>query len=138
VGYVRRLEEVLIAALAKLGIVTGQRPGLTGVWVMADVMGKCLRCDPAQRPEPGKIASIGVKVDARGISRHGFALNVTTDEQYWSGIVPCGLDQVRMVNLAELIEEPPEMQTVGDALLEAFEQVFSVEVRRLTGTDLAT
>jgi lipoyl(octanoyl) transferase len=133
VGYVRRLEQTLIAALARLGIAAGQRSGLTGVWVMPDVMGRCLRCDPALFPEPGKIASIGVKVDVRGISRHGFALNVATDPAYWQGIVPCGIERVIMVNLADLLAEPPAMETVRDALLDAFEEVYDMRVLRLEG-----
>jgi lipoate-protein ligase B len=40
---------------------------------------------------PIKIAAIGVKVDARGISQHGFALNVNPDMSYWDGIIGCGL-----------------------------------------------
>ncbi len=135
VGYLRRLEEVIIATLARLGVAAGQRAGLTGVWVMADVMGRCLRCDPAARPEPGKIASIGVKVDHNGISRHGFALNVHTDEQYWTGIIPCGIDQVRMVNLADLVDVAPSMSTVRDVLIDVFGEVFRMNVKKLTGVD---
>lgn len=130
VGYVRRLEETLILALARLGVVAGQRAGLTGVWVMADVLGRCLRCDPSQKPAPGKIASIGVKVDVRGISRHGFALNVETDPEYWAGIVPCGLDQVTMVDLADLLQPAPSMAEVRQALEAAFSQVFQVRLEQ--------
>ena len=135
VGYLRRLEEVIIGTLARLGVAAGQRAGLTGVWVMADVMGRCLRCDPAVRPEPGKIASIGVKVDHNGISRHGFALNVRTEEQFWTGIIPCGIDQVRMVNLAELVEAAPSMSAVRDVLIDVFGEVFRMNVKKLTGVD---
>lgn len=131
VGYVRRLEETLIKALARLGLVTGQIAGLTGVWVMADGMGRCLRCDPAQKPAPGKIASIGVKVDVNGISRHGFALNLATDPDYWAGIVPCGLDQVTMVNLADLLHPAPSLETVRSAVEAAFGEVFNVRLERL-------
>jgi lipoate-protein ligase B len=124
VGYVRRLEKTLILALAHLGIVAGQREGLTGVWVAADVWSRCPRCIPALKPEPAKIASIGVKVDVNGISRHGFALNVDTDPTYWEGIVPCGLRQVQMANLADLLESPPAVEQVRDAVLDAFAEVF--------------
>jgi lipoate-protein ligase B len=79
VGYVRKLEKTLIVALARLGLAAGQRPGLTGVWIQADVHSRCPRCKPEDRQKPAKIAAIGVKVDARGISRHGFALNVNPD-----------------------------------------------------------
>ena len=66
VGYVRRLEHVIIAALAELGVAAGQIPGLTGVWIQADVHSRCLRCRPEDRRKPAKIAAIGVKVDAQG------------------------------------------------------------------------
>lgn len=124
VGYVRRLEKMLIFALARLGVVAGQREGLTGVWVAADVWARCPRCDPRVKPAPAKIASIGVKVDVQGISRHGFALNIATDPLYWEGIVPCGIDQVQMANLADLLDPPPGMTQVREAVVAAFEEVF--------------
>jgi lipoyl(octanoyl) transferase len=133
VGYVRRLEECLIRTLAQLGVAAGQRPGLTGVWVMADVMGRCLRCAPGAIPQPGKIVSIGVKVDVRGISRHGFALNISTEPDYWNGIVPCGIDGVTMVNLSDLLEPVPSLDRVREALLGAFEDVFGLKILRLNG-----
>ena len=135
VGYVRRLEHMLIIALARLGAAAGQREGLTGVWVPAEVWARCPRCDPALKPEPAKIASIGVKVDVRGISRHGFALNVATDPSYWEGIVPCGLHQVRMADLADLLDPPPDMAQVREAVLVAFEDTFQCRLRRLEGLD---
>jgi lipoyl(octanoyl) transferase len=119
---------VVVITLARLGIAAGQRAGLTGVWVPADAWAKCPRCRPADRPQPAKIASIGVKVDAKGVSRHGFALNVETDPQYWDGIIPCGLDQVNMVNIADLLPAAPPMDQVGAAVLEAFAQVFQCAI----------
>jgi lipoyl(octanoyl) transferase len=133
VGYVRNLEKMLIIALARLGIVAGQREGLTGVWVAADVWARCPRCDPALKPQPAKIASIGVKVDVHGVSRHGFALNVATDPFYWEGIIPCGLDQVQMANLVDFLAPAPTMGRVREAVVEAFEEVFRCRLRRLNG-----
>ena len=130
VGFVRKLEKTLIFALAHLGVVAGQRPGFTGVWVAADVWSRCPRCIPSLEPRPAKIASIGVKVDVNGISRHGFALNVTTDPHYWEGIVPCGLEQVQMANLSDLLDPAPELLQVCDAVLSAFEDVFQCHLSR--------
>ncbi|MFN8461566.1 MAG: hypothetical protein U0X93_07335 [Anaerolineales bacterium] len=48
---------------------------------------RCPRCSPEDRKKPAKIAAIGVKVDAHGVSRHGFALNVNPDMEYWEGII---------------------------------------------------
>ncbi|MDQ3752916.1 MAG: lipoyl(octanoyl) transferase LipB [Actinomycetota bacterium] len=72
IAYVRKLEEVLIRTAADLGV-DAHRDRHTGVWVGND-----------------KLAAIGVKI-TRGITMHGFALNVTTDLAMFAGIVPCGL-----------------------------------------------
>jgi lipoyl(octanoyl) transferase len=124
VGYVRKLEQTLIVALARLGLAAGQRPGLTGVWIQADVHSRCPRCKPEDRKKPAKIAAIGVKVDARGISRHGFALNVDPDMEYWNGIIGCGLQDEPIVSLADLFAEPPAMERVKQEEIQAFEEVF--------------
>jgi lipoyl(octanoyl) transferase len=71
--YLRGIETALIVALQAAGVASERRPGLTGVWTAA-----------------GKIASIGVAV-RRGITRHGFALNVCPDLDAFAHIVPCGL-----------------------------------------------
>ncbi len=85
VQYVRTLEQALVAALAEEGITARARPDegpdFTGVWV-----------------QERKIASIGVHV-ARGVTTHGFAVNVENDLQPFSWIVPCGLEGVRMTSL---------------------------------------
>ncbi len=85
VAYVRRLERATVAALAQEGVTARARvdegPDFTGVWV-------------GER----KIASIGVHVQ-RGVSTHGFAVNVENDLQPFSWIVPCGLENVQMTSL---------------------------------------
>jgi lipoate-protein ligase B len=128
VGYVRRLEGVLIGALARLGLAAGQLRGLTGVWVQPDVASRCPHCPPAARRAASKIAAIGVKVDAHGVSRHGFALNVDCDMTYWEGIVACGLVDHPVVSLADLFETPPAMSTVRAAVVESFADTFGYEI----------
>jgi lipoyl(octanoyl) transferase len=85
VAYVRTLEDALVAALAGEGVHARSRPHeghrFTGVWV-----------------EDRKIASIGVHL-SRGVSMHGFAVNVENDLEPFSWIVPCGLDGVQMTSL---------------------------------------
>jgi len=127
VGYVRKLEKTLIVALARLGLVAGQRAGLTGVWVQGDVHSRCPRCRPEDRQKPAKIAAIGVKVDARGISRHGFALNVNPDMDYWEGIIACGLQDEPIVSLADLFVEPPSLERVKQEIITAFREIFHYE-----------
>jgi lipoate-protein ligase B len=77
VRYVRGLEESLIDVLGSYGIGARAERGKTGVWV--DL--------PDRRP--AKIAAIGVRV-SRGVSTHGFALNVSTDLAAFARMVPCG------------------------------------------------
>lgn len=124
VGYIRKLEKTLITALARLGLVAGQRSGLTGVWIQSDVHSRCRHCSPEDRKKPAKIAAIGVKVDARGVSRHGFALNVNPDMEYWDGIIACGLQDEPIVSLADLFETPPAMERVKQEVIQAFREVF--------------
>jgi lipoyl(octanoyl) transferase len=84
VAYVRKLEQAIVAALAKEGVIARGRPedgpDYTGVWV-----------------QERKIASIGVHV-ARGVTTHGFAVNVENDLQPFEWVVACGLDGVRMTS----------------------------------------
>lgn len=128
IGYVRKLEKMLIVVLAHFGIGAGQLSGLTGVWVQADVYSRCPRCKPEDREKPAKIAAIGVKVDRHGISRHGFALNVDPDMTYWDGIVGCGLTGYPVVSLADLLPSPPAMQDVKRQFVASFGEVFDFEM----------
>ncbi len=123
VGYVRRLEKMLITAMAQFGIVTGQRSGLTGVWIQADVHSRCPRCKPEDKQKPAKLAAIGVKVDVHGVSRHGFALNVNPDMEYWDGIIACGLSEP-VVSLADLLSPVPTIEDVKEKIKSAFREVF--------------
>ncbi|MGH7360257.1 MAG: lipoyl(octanoyl) transferase LipB, partial [Candidatus Methylomirabilales bacterium] len=77
-AFLRTLERVLIETVASFGVVAAARPGLTGVWV-----------------GEAKLASIGIHV-SRWVTWHGAALNVSTDLDAFSAIVPCGLAGVRM------------------------------------------
>jgi lipoyl(octanoyl) transferase len=129
VGYIRKLEQTLIVSLARLGLAAGQRSGLTGVWIQADVHSRCPRCKPEDRRKPAKIAAIGVKVGARGLSRHGFALNVNPDMEYWEGIIACGLQDEPVVSLADLFPEPPAMDRVKQEVVTAFGEIFSYEMK---------
>lgn len=124
VGYLRKLEQVLICALDRFGVVGEQITGLTGVWV-----GKQTTCSTATRStDPAKnwakVAAIGVKVDVKGISRHGFALNVNPNMAFWDGIVGCGLEGCQETSLAELLNPPPSMPAVRDAVVSSFNDIF--------------
>ncbi len=126
IAYLRSLEEMLVLALRQWGISGLQVPGQTGVWVKNSA-GNPAAGSPAAG-SLAKIASIGIKVDARGITRHGFSLNVAPDMQYWTGIVPCGLPGTAQTSLASLLTHPPQMTTVMEAIVEAFSSTFNAVV----------
>jgi lipoate-protein ligase B len=67
-------------------------------------------------------------VDGHGVTRHGFALNVAPDMQYWQGIIPCGLEGVRMTCLAELMSDPPCVREVGVRCAQAMGDVLGYRV----------
>ncbi len=135
VGYIRKLEEVIIRTLASFGIISGQLAGLTGVWVQPDVASRCAHCPPAARTTPAKIASIGIKVDARGVTRHGFAINVHPEMDYWDGIVGCGLKDTPAISMAELLPSPPDLYTAASRLIPIFGKVFDIlPVEKSDGT----
>lgn len=126
VGFLRKIEDALIRACAHFGLATGQVPGLTGVWIQPDIASRCVHCPPAARRKPSKLASIGVKVDVNGVSRHGFALNVEPDMSYWEGIVPCGLSEYPMISLAQLIDPAPSMEAAIQAVIEGVGKAFGL------------
>lgn len=127
-GYLRKLEAVIILALMRLGVPAGQINSLTGVWVQPDVPSRCRHCDLHKRKLPAKIAALGVKVDSKGISRHGFALNVDPEMHFWDGIIACGLNDHAISSLADFIEPPPSFDQVASLVTIAFGEVFEYEM----------
>jgi len=103
VAYVRSVEQLLIDALADVGLPgAGRLRDYPGVWV-----------DP-ESDDPRKIAAIGVRL-TRGRSMHGFALNVAPDMRYWGYIVPCGIPDKRVTSLADEGLDV-SMQDIADAV----------------------
>jgi lipoyl synthase len=103
VAYVRSVEQLLIDALADLGLPNvGRLREYPGVWVDPD------------GANPRKIAAIGVRL-TRGRSMHGFALNVSPDMRYWGYIVPCGIPDKQVTSLADE-DIDVEMREVVDAV----------------------
>jgi lipoyl(octanoyl) transferase len=131
IEYLRKLESMLIAALANLGVTGLRYPGLTGVWVRQDASSTIPDSSLPTNQRPSKIASIGVKVDTRGVSRHGFALNVNPDMSYWEGIIACGLEGYPETSLAELLSPPPTIETVMQTVIAAFGEEFDFTMRSM-------
>ena len=116
--YVRTLEEVLIATLADFGIAaqSGERP--TGVWV-----------------GESKIAAIGVKV-SRGVTTHGFALNVKPDLSYFDHIVPCGMPTGRVTSMASQRPDVSDIQAVERVLAHHFGRLLGYAVEWASPEDV--
>jgi len=114
VWYVRSLEAVLIETLARFGIVAARSSGRPGVWVGDAKIGAA------------KIGAIGVRI-SRGVTTHGFALNVNTDLTYFDHIVPCGLSGVAVTSMERLTSRSFSMHDVEDEVASAFAAQFGVE-----------
>jgi lipoyl(octanoyl) transferase len=99
--YIRRMERVMIKSLGDLDIEAEVIEGLTGVWV------------GGRPPEGRKIGSIGVHVN-KGVTTHGFAINVNNDLQPFEWIVPCGIDNCRMTSVARELHAQFDMDRFMD------------------------
>jgi lipoyl(octanoyl) transferase len=112
VDYLRKLEEVLIRACADYGILTQRAPGRAGVWTI-----------PGGAVVEKKIAALGVHV-ARGVTTHGFALNVTTDLKDFELIVPCGIRDRTVTSIEAEVDSAPSLGQVANSVSRHFGRVF--------------
>ena len=109
VAYVRLLEQSVIDTVRQFGIDGHRVVGKTGVWVGGE---------PGAKPEKGmnpagaKIAAIGVRVSS-GVTKHGLALNVSTDLTYYAHIVPCGMPDLSVASIETLTGKDPGVEKVG-------------------------
>jgi lipoyl(octanoyl) transferase len=126
IEYVRLLEEALIRACADFGVTTQRIAGRTGVWTI-----------PGGSISEKKIAAIGVHI-ARGITSHGFALNVTTDLRDFDLIVPCGIADRTVTSLEaetdleadleSVLHLAPTMDNAMHACAKQFGRIFGSQV----------
>lgn len=112
--YLRSMEGALIAALADEGIDAGVREGLTGVWV-----------------EQRKIASIGVHV-SRGVTTHGFAINVDNDLTPFSWVIPCGLSDVTMTSVSAERQRSGALRCIRRHVAHRFAGAYGLRQRLVT------
>ena len=109
--YVEAVESALIAALAEYGVPAHREEGLTGVWT-----------------DRGKIAAIGVKV-SRGVTMHGFALNVAADLRAYDAIVPCGIGDRPVTSLHALLGRAPDLKEAAYVVAEALGAALGISWR---------
>ena len=112
VEFVRRLEEILIRACADSGIAARRVSGRPGVWT---------------EESDAKIAAIGVHI-SRGVTSHGFALNVSTDLDAFQLIVPCGIADKAVTSLAREMGNAPALENVAQSVARNFGVVFQSQV----------
>lgn len=105
--YVHTLEKILINTLKEFDISAQVRDKLIGVWVGDE-----------------KIGAIGVRVK-RGVTMHGFAINVNTDLSYYNGIIPCGIDNCKVTSMEQLLCRNIELKQVKNIIINEFEEYFN-------------
>ncbi len=116
-AYLRDLEEVIIQTLAQFGVNGWRYKGYTGVWV-----------DSPRGPE--KIAAIGIRVNTKGISSHGFALNVQPDLSHFSHIIPCGIRDHGVTSMSEVLQRPFSTTDLIQPVLAAFQEIFNLQIEQ--------
>jgi len=104
--YVHLVEQILIEVLTHFGISAHAKPKYIGVWVGSE-----------------KIAAIGVRVQ-KGLTKHGFALNVNTDLSYFENIIPCGIENCKMTSVEILLNEKVDLKMVQNIFIKSFNQHF--------------
>ena len=145
VDFVRGMEEALICVCGVYGVIAGRVPGLTGVWVSQDLGTKGLgtkglgteglgteglETSSVARGAERKIGAIGIHV-AKGITSHGFALNVTTDLRDFELIIPCGIPDHAVTSMRVEIDNPEAvaaLEAVAHQVARQFGMVFEEHV----------
>jgi len=118
VDFVDRLEEVMIRVLQSYGLPAERNPLNRGVWVKSS-----------------KLGFVGIAL-RRGITLHGFALNVAPKLSYYNMIYSCGLKGVEIVSLSSLLRKSISMEEVKKKTIASFEDVFALKTDRISLADL--
>lgn len=135
IEYVRRLEEVLIRTCADYRISTERVAGLTGVWTTSESRFNESASAAERRTQvPSKIAAIGIHI-SRGVTSHGFALNVNTDLSFFDLIVPCGLVGKPVTSIQQQLGKDIPLDEVVHSVARNFGSVFHSQVLWLETLD---
>jgi lipoyl(octanoyl) transferase len=140
VEFVRRLEEVLIRTCADFAIPAKRICELTGVWTSDTHVGAA--ASTVQRSESSnsdngaeaKIAALGIHI-SRGVTSHGFALNVNVDLDYFNLIVPCGISSKPVTSMAKRLGRELSLQEVAHSVSRNFGLVFQSQMLWLDTLD---
>jgi lipoyl(octanoyl) transferase len=135
VDFVRKIEEALIRTCGDLGVPTQRVAGLTGVWTQPeDANQQSVNKHSVNHETMAKIAAIGVHI-SRAVTSHGFALNVSTNLDYFKMIVPCGISDKPVTSLAQEMERTiavtgkavPSLEEVAELTSRNFGRVFEAQ-----------
>jgi len=122
--YVKDLTLVMQRLVMEFGIASGSYDGYVGLWTDA---GNPARWEgPEHAASPVKLGAIGVRI-SRWVTMHGFALNLTTDLDWFRLIVPCGISEHPVASVASLGHGRPEVRASAERAFELFCEVFGAE-----------
>ncbi len=124
--YLRLIEQTIIDTCASYGVQGERIAGRTGVWINADAT-----------TNPGseiarKICAMGIRC-SRWVTMHGFALNVSTDLNWFSHIVPCGISDGNVTSLGNETGRPVDPQDVKEKIVHHFANLFEAQVYHFSG-----
>jgi lipoyl(octanoyl) transferase len=135
--YIRRMERLVIAALSDWHLHARTIEGLTGVWTDGNGPGSAVP-EETSLPisEAKKVGSIGVHV-SRGITTHGFAINVSNDLQPFEWIVPCGIESCRMTSLSRELGAEQDVDAFATTVRDRFGEIYERAPIEVSGEELA-
>jgi lipoyl(octanoyl) transferase len=107
--YIRRMEHLIVDSLGEWGVEAACIEGQTGVWA-----------------KDRKIGSIGVHVN-RGVTTHGFAINVNNDLQPFEWVVPCGIESCRMTSVSRELGAEQDMDAFMNTIAATFGEIYDRE-----------
>ncbi len=114
--YMRFLEQAVINTLLKFGIQSSRIDGMTGVWIDSAL------------PSARKICAMGVK-SSRWVTMHGIGFNINTNLDFFSHIVPCGIDDKAVTSMQKELGSEVDMQEVENTIIEEFKSLFGFQIK---------
>ena len=114
--YMRFLEQSVINTLLKFGIQSSRIDGMTGVWIDSAL------------PSARKICAMGVK-SSRWVTMHGIGFNINTNLDFFSHIVPCGIDDKAVTSMQKELGIEVDMQEVENIIIEEFKSLFGFQIK---------
>lgn len=114
--YMRFLEEAVILTLKDFGIDSGRVDGLTGVWIDGNTN------------KARKICAMGVK-SSRWVTMHGIGFNINTDLNFFSHIIPCGIDDKAVTSMQRELGSELNISEVANRLQNHLSELFGFYIK---------